>query len=59
VATSAADDDADHVAAAVAPSIVHLKVGDGTGSGVLFRDDGHVLTSADGGKGGGPGEREL
>jgi len=49
VTTGTTDADADRLAQAVAPSIVRLRV-DGTtsrvGSGVVFRDDGHVLTNA-------------
>lgn len=47
VSTGAADTDPDRVAEAVASSIVRIKAGDRTGAGVVYRDDGHVLTSAD------------
>jgi S1-C subfamily serine protease len=48
--TAAASGDVARVAAAVSPSVVHIAVaglgGSGTGSGVVLREDGHILTNA-------------
>ena len=47
---AAANGDVARVAAAVSPSVVHIAVtgltGSGTGSGVVLREDGHILTNA-------------
>ena len=47
---AAANGDIARVAAAVSPSVVHIAVagltGSGTGSGVVLREDGHILTNA-------------
>ena len=47
---AAASGDVARVAAAVSPSVVHIAVaglgGAGTGSGVVLREDGHILTNA-------------